>query len=339
MGTDKYDSGLSPEIEHMIDDVLNGRADSHETSLIEEWVVESPDNRRVFEQKRALHGVLAPPFAPDSIDTEKALTSLHRRMGVHTSWRMVMLQFAAAMVLPLCGVIAYLLVRTPSMPDDNPVMSISAPFGGLLQTSLPDGSQVWLNANSTLEYPAVFDSNERRVALRGEGYFEVRADREHPFVVSTGDIDVKATGTAFNVNAYSDTAVNVTLVNGHVDVDAGSNRYFRMSPGEHLSINGSTADLSRVDDSGKWCSWKEGRLMFDNDRLDAVLSRLSQIYPVDFIIQDSALASTCYHATFSGEGLQDIIHLLELGVPMRCETAPKKDSCQRSVVYVYPVGH
>lgn len=339
MGADMHDNELSLEIERMIDNVLNGDADSHETSLLEEWVMESPDNRRVFEQRRALHEVLKPQFAPESVDTEKALAVLHHRMGMRISWRMVLLQFAAVIVLPLCAITMYLLVRTPSIPDDNTMLSISAPFGGLLQTRLPDGSQVWLNTNSSLEYPAVFDSRERRVTLHGEGYFEIKADKEHPFIVSTGDINIKAIGTAFNVNAYLNTTIDVTLVNGHVDVDAGSDRYFKMSPNEHLSINNSTADLSRVTDCEKRCSWKDGRLIFDNDRLDAVLTRLSQIYPVDFIIQDSTLAMTRYHATFNGEGIQDIIHLLEVGVPMRCETALKKNSNQRTIVYVYPVEH
>ncbi|MFR0764184.1 MAG: FecR domain-containing protein [Alistipes communis] len=76
--------------------------------------------------------------------------------------------------------------------------------------------------------------------------------------------------------------------------------------------------------------------MFNNDRLDAVLARLSQIYPVDFVIQDSSLAETRYHATFSGESIHDILHLLEIGVPMQCVPTQRIDSSQRMIVYVYP---
>lgn len=334
--TDKYDSELPPEMDRIIDTVLEGTADSRQISLLEEWVAASPDNRRIFEQKRALHEAMQPPFSPGEINTEKALSFLHMKMGYGYKRRLFALRFAAAMVLPLCLTVAYLLLRTPAENNDVQMLCISAPFGGLLQTQLPDGSRVWLNANSTLQYPSVFNDDHRRVTLSGEGYFEVKADKSHPFIVCAGDIDVTATGTAFNVNAYDDTSVDVTLVEGRVNVNAGSKRHFELSPGEHLCINTNKAELTEERGNQKWCSWKDGCLMFDNDRLDAVLARLSQIYPVDFIIEDPALAEARYHATFNGESLRDILDLLEIGVPMRCVTAQKTDSARRTVVHLYP---
>ena len=211
---------LSPEIDHIIENVLKGTADQRESSLLKEWLAASPDNRRIFEQKRALHEVLDPPFAPDSINTEKALSYLHRKMSKGFPRRLSVLRIAAAMVPILSVAVAYLLLRTPSESGSIPMLSLSTPFEGLLQTQLPDSSHIWLNANSSLEYPAVFDENQRRVVLQGEGYFEVKADKKHPFIVCTGDIDIIATGTAFNVNAYEKSSVDVTLVEGHVDVNS-----------------------------------------------------------------------------------------------------------------------
>ena len=143
-------------------------------------------------------------------------------------------------------------------------------------------------------------------------------------------------GTAFNVNAYEKSSVDVTLVEGHVDVNVGANRHFVISPGERLCIRGNSAELSQDPENKRKYSWKDGKLMFNNDRLDAVLARLSQIYPVDFVIQDSSLAETRYHATFSGESIHDILHLLEIGVPMQCVPTQRIDSSQRMIVYVYP---
>ena len=327
---------LSPEIDHIIENVLKGTADQRESSLLKERLAASPDNRRIFEQKRALHEVLDPPFAPDSINTEKALSYLHRKMSKGFPRRLSVLRIAAAMVPILSVAVAYLLLRTPSEGGSIPMLSLSTPFGGLLQTQLPDSSHIWLNANSSLEYPAVFDENQRRVVLQGEGYFEVKADKKHPFIVCTGDIDIIATGTAFNVNAYEKSSVDVTLVEGHVDVNVGANRHFVISPGERLCIRGNSAELSQDPENKRKYSWKNGKLMFNNDRLDAVLARLSQIYPVDFVIQDSSLAETRYHATFSGESIHDILHLLEIGVPMQCVPTQRIDSSQRMIVYVYP---
>lgn len=336
MDTETHDMSLSPEIDRIIEDVLRGTADCRETALLEEWVAASPDNRTMFEQKRALHEAMSPAFSPLEIDTEKALSRVHKRMGVKPAWHLFALRFAAAMVLPLCVALAYLLLRAPAQNADVAMLSLTAPFGSVLETRLPDGSQVWLNANSSLEYPAVFAGKERRVSLSGEGYFEVSADTEHPFIVRAGDIDVKATGTAFNVNAYSGCPYGVTLLEGYVDVTAGSNRHFEMSPGEHLRISGTSSELTQMTDNQKRYSWKDGILMFDNDRLNDVLTRLSQIYPVDFVIQTPELAAARYHATFNGESLQDILNLLEIGVPLRCVTEHKADSAQRMVVHIYP---
>ena len=105
---------LSPEIDHIIENVLKGTADQRESSLLKEWLAASPDNRRIFEQKRALHEVLDPPFAPDSINTEKALSYLHRKMSKGFPRRLSVLRIAAAMVPILSVAVAYLLLRTPS---------------------------------------------------------------------------------------------------------------------------------------------------------------------------------------------------------------------------------
>ena len=87
---------LSPEIDHIIENVLKGTADQRESSLLKEWLAASPDNRRIFEQKRALHEVLDPLFAPDSINTEKALSYLHRKMSKGFPRRLSVLRIAAA---------------------------------------------------------------------------------------------------------------------------------------------------------------------------------------------------------------------------------------------------
>ena len=76
---------------------------------------------------------------------------------------------------------------------------VTAPYGTVSTLTLPDSSKVWLNAGSTLKYPTAFTSNVREVEMSGEAYFEVHADKKHPFIVSTGDLKVTATGTAFNV--------------------------------------------------------------------------------------------------------------------------------------------
>ncbi len=96
---------------------------------------------------------------------------------------------------------------------------ITTPRGSQYSIVLPDGSKVWLNAASSLKFPVVFNGNERKIELDGEGYFKVAPDKNKPFKVVTGNQMVQALGTTFNVNAYSDeVVVSTTLVEGSVVV-------------------------------------------------------------------------------------------------------------------------
>lgn len=336
MDTKTNTSGTSPEVDILMKKVLKGTADRNDISLLREWLSESEDNQRLFKQKCAVTEVFEPNFNPDDIDTEKALSKIHRQMRKSVAWRKFASHFAAAVIPLLCVAALYFFVPGRGAQEDVAVVSLSTPYGGMLQTVLPDSSRVWLNANSTLEYPAVFDMDERKVILEGEGYFEVRADKAHPFIVSTDNVDVVATGTAFNVNAYTKSSVDVTLLEGLVDVKLGDNRAFTIRPGEKLSLKDNAVEILKESSNHKSCSWKNGVLIFDNDRLDIVFARLSQIYPVDFIIKDNAFAQTRYHATFSCESIYDIIHLLEIAVPMRCIPVKNGQDGQRMTYEVYP---
>lgn len=328
-------TGLPSRMDSLIDKVLDGKANACEVSLVEEWVDSDEANRRVFEQKRAVHEALEPPFDAAEVDTGRALRHLHWKMRMRkvsrASWAR-----AAVVALVLCTAAVWAVVAVGDAGQGN-MICLTTPFGATIEAQLPDGSRVWLNSNSRLEYPAVFDDDRRCIKLVGEGYFEVHADKRHPFVVRAGENDICATGTAFNINAYTDETVDVMLVSGSVDVVTGEKGQIRLFPEDNLCISGSGISVTHHADIGKHCAWKDGRILFDNDNLSVVLARLSQIYPVDFVVADPALLDARYHATFTGEGLHEILHLLEVGIPMRCERRKGDGSGGRTIIDVYPV--
>src|SRR5690606_33439973 len=99
---------------------------------------------------------------------------------------------------------------------------LTTPKGGQYQVTLPDGTNVWLNAASSLRYPMRFDGDSREVELEGEGYFEVVPDKRHRFIVHSKAHKVTVLGTRFNVNAYgNERTITTTLVEGSVEVSAG----------------------------------------------------------------------------------------------------------------------
>ncbi|WP_285011130.1 FecR family protein [Pedobacter faecalis] len=157
--------------------------------------------------------------------------------------------------------------------------TIETPKGGQYRVQLPDGTEVWLNAQSSLRYPASFEAlNERRVELSGEGYFEVAKDRAHPFIVKSGDQEVKVLGTHFNISNYADEpAVKTTLLEGSVQLNGKT----VLKPGQQASIPASgEISISRVD-MEEAIAWKNGKFIFADENIQSIMRKLSRWYNVE----------------------------------------------------------
>lgn len=208
-------------------------------------------------------------------------------------------------------------------------LEISTPAGAKTTFNLPDGSTVWLNHGSTLRYPQQFDADYREVEISGEAYFDVQSDPDHPFRVLSGELQVVALGTEFNVLAYpEDSTLEVTLISGRVDImqsgRSGTRNLYQMQPDEHLVFQRQARKLtpSRIT-SDKYIAWKEGKLIFENDPFGEVIRRLSRWYHVEFELDDPTLANLTYKATFTSETLPQVLDLMELASPIAYEITPR----------------
>jgi transmembrane sensor len=169
--------------------------------------------------------------------------------------------------------------------------TLTTPRGGQYQLNLPDGSQVWLNAASSIRYPTAFIGKERRVTITGEAYFEITPDPAMPFIVDIrpsptdpkNDLQVQVLGTHFNVDAYTeDSSVNTTLLEGAVRVTRGASAQ-TLSPGQALLAH-AQGRLQLVTDANvrKAIAWKNGRFLFQNDDISTITRQLSRWYDIDF---------------------------------------------------------
>jgi ferric-dicitrate binding protein FerR (iron transport regulator) len=160
---------------------------------------------------------------------------------------------------------------------------IATPRGGQYRIVLQDGTKVWLNAASSLTYPAVFATAERKVTLSGEAYFEVAKDAGKPFKVITATQTIDVLGTNFNVNAYNDNSlVSTTLLEGSVRITAAaSTQRTILKPGEQARLNNQTGTLlkSSVNEMDA-VAWKNGFFVFNDTYLTEVLLQLSRWYDV-----------------------------------------------------------
>lgn len=172
--------------------------------------------------------------------------------------------------------------------------TISTPRGGQYQINLPDGTEVWLNAASTLKFPLVFSKNERRVELTGEAYFEVNPlvsskskSRKVPFIVKSQSQEVEVLGTHFNVNAYGDEIdTRTTLLEGSVKVaQLGSQNSKLLKPGQQ-SIVDKTITVSNVD-AEQAIDWQKGYFSFDNESVESIMRKISRWYNVEVEYKDN----------------------------------------------------
>ena len=277
-----------------------------------------------------------PAFNPEEIDVDSAHRKvmeqiLHQNQPVSVRPKLSFLhywqQVVAILLLPLLILSAYLYFKPASQIAET-YQELFTPYGTWSVVNLPDGSKVWLNAGSSLKYPTQFNDKQRVVSMQGEAYFEVESDKEHPFIVKTKQLTVEATGTAFNVNAYApDHVAAVTLVKGKVAVTLDQKKTISLSPGEKIDYNLATS-LYNVNKTNtyKWCSWKDGILIFRDDPLEYVFKRLGQTYNVEFILKDAELGKYSYKATFEGESLNEILRLLEMSAPIRCKEVSNRNT-------------
>ncbi len=173
------------------------------------------------------------------------------------------------------------------------LMALSVPRGQDYHLTLADGTQVWLNAESRLEFPDRFNGETREVRLRGEAYFEVKKDAKRPFIVHTDYLTTRVLGTSFDVRAYSRRDVSVTLVSGRVQVNAGDLSRV-LSPGEQAALTGSQLAVKAVD-TYPITQWKEGFFYFDNQSLFFIMQELSKWYGVNVSFDDRSKMNVRLH--------------------------------------------
>lgn len=241
----------------------------------------------------------------------------------------IVTRVAAILLLPVLTLLLYTNLSDRGRYADNlNDLEVEAPAGSRMNITLGDDTKVWLNHGSKLKYPYRFSGKNRKVFLTGEAYFIVAHNKEIPFVVRTSRLDVKATGTEFNVSAYpEDDVVETTLVEGKVILykNRSINEIKALSPGECLKFD--TQKNVYALESGnieKYIAWKDGLLIFKNDPIADIAKKLAKWYNVDVeITNEKAKRYTCT-ATFTDETLAQVLELMTLPTPVNFKLMPRE---------------
>lgn len=213
------------------------------------------------------------------------------------TWRMIGRYAAgiAAAVALVIGTGYFIRERTYDSLSGQ-LAVLETPAGQRARMMLPDGSQVWLNADTRMEYPAVFAKGERRVKLSGEALFEVAHDTDCPFIVETFASEVEVLGTKFNVVAEAESSLfSTTLLQGRVKVTnlADNGDIVIMNPDEVVNLVDGRLSVENRQDPAALC-WLDGQVSFGGLSFEALMSKFEKAFGTTIVIERSTLPDAGY---------------------------------------------
>lgn len=224
-----------------------------------------------------------------------------------------MMSAAAVVILLMVG--TWFAAISRSQPDMNTSMhTLAVPAGQRACLTLEDGTQVWLNAQSTLTYPARFSAKERKVILSGEAFLTVEKDVKRPFIVSTQGVNIEVLGTTFNVQGYPGTnVVQTSLLEGSVKMypQADPLNQVILKPNQEASYSNGTLSVSPLNNSGLF-SWREGVYSFDNEPFSRIVEKLQLYYDVRIVVKDPVILDFEYSGKFrQRDGIYKILQVIQ----------------------------
>ena len=192
--------------------------------------------------------------------------------------------------------------------------TLKVPRLGEYQLVLSDGTKVWLNSESELRYPIKFTGKTREVELIGEAYFDVQKNTEKPFLVKTKNIDTRVLGTEFNVSAYPNEELNITLIEGSVELNSNKvSSKVRLVPGDNANLKKGElkVSVSQVD-VRKYTAWRDGYFYFEKERLEDILTKLERWYDFKVFYQNPAVKEYAFRMRADRkQDFTDIVSRLE----------------------------
>lgn len=289
-----------------------------------------------YELKSILLEELHSTKIPDNSmpDLKKLFTKLWAKIEQNNSYSRFgtrylnhFLKIAAAVVI---GLFIGIYISSVKTTQDPVYYAAHSPKGSVSEMILPDGSVIFLNADSKIKYSIDGENGIREVFLTGEAWFNVEKNKKKLFVVHTPSYDVKVTGTQFNVKAYdSDNEITTTLEEGQVIIHSTDN--FRLAedvvlkPGEQVILNKNSRELAIKTVNTKWfTSWKDNKLIFVNMSLEDLVVLLGRKYGVDIEVKNKAILKLHFDGTITNESIIEILDIIKKALPINYKIVGQK---------------
>ena len=295
-----------------------------EEQLVEvlDWLDASPEHQRRLDRLDYLSNLSLLLGDPAPAPSTRRPSPTARRMiphagsGLRTGWRRTLhwsLGIAAALLL--CLGLSHLLAERAIDRRTQDFMAITAPNGQSMSVRLSDGSLVWLNAGSTLEYPTLFADRRREVRISGEAMFEVEHDADRPFVVETFACRAEVLGTKFNILADARSGdFSAALLEGRLLIQRlHSDERLILSPNEEVNLVDGHLRLERIADPDDF-RWVEGLLNLNGLTFGEVVSKLERYYGLRIVVdRPDRLSRRHYHGKLRiSNGIDHALELLQM---------------------------
>ncbi len=321
------------EITDLISKYLENKCDERElTELVE--LFQEDEYQQNIERLLFEYWQRTPSFQntiPKS-ELDEMLNSIHHQInlqsketvGVIRKLANYAVRVAAILFIPLLIGSVWMVSQNSAYNNSDEMITLETPYGSKLKTTLPDGTEVWQNAGTTLKYPARFTKRNRKVELVGEAYFHVSSDKGNPFYVETNDGTVKVTGTRFNVSAFpDDDFYSVVLEEGKVAFQPENSKpLIHLAPKEKITVNRVSETIQKQKtDVEKSISWINGKLIFRNDPLGVVVKRLERWYNADIVLNDpdGSLSKHQLTITVQNETLRQVLDYITEAISLNLE--------------------
>ena len=288
---------------------FEGRATTDEEMRVREWMDASEENRRAYFRERKMYDMTL------LLTDESEIKSAPKPEKNNVRFFIKFIEIAAVAVVTLVITLFY-----KNREEQNywlTAQKISAPAGQRVQLELSDGTQVWLNARTKIEYPAAFVGKDRRVKLDGEAYFQVAKNASKPFIVQTSKGDVEVLGTKFNVESYSDDNTFTTaLMEGAVKVTAGGYQC-NLKPNQMAYLKDGKIRVAPIEDYNPY-RWREGIISFKNETFPDIIHEFEKYYGVEFRIENKTVMSyRCSGKFRHSDGVQYALRVLQKDVDFK----------------------
>lgn len=227
--------------------------------------------------------------------------------------------------LALADLEACLKADTAQLQEQVAWHTLSIPRGGEFYMTLPDSTQVWLNAESELRFPTKFTGDVREVKLKGEAYFDVTHQKEKSFVVTLSDGIVIVYGTQFCISDYENSALTATLVQGSIGFESLSGKKVKIQPAQQLTYDVATDEIAvREVDTRVYTSWKDQLFCFENQNLGEIMQILSRWYDLEITFETEELKQIRFSGTLDRySDVAPFLRLFEAGAGIKFDIQQK----------------